>query len=318
MMSVRVKENTDGKTNPLARWTPADIGSQAEKRVLITGATSGLGFQTALAMARAGAEVTIPARTAQKAEAAAERIRQEAPGAVVRTGVIDLTKLSSVRAFADAQLEDDSPIDVLINNAGVMAIPDRTLSADGYEMQFATNVLGHFLLTGLLLPQMLKGSSPRIVTVSSSAHEMSGPLRLDNLNSEKKYGALKTYMQTKLMNILVARELQRRMGSRLVSTICHPGGAQTNLFSHPQPFLFKLLIKTFWALSKPADVAAWSTLFAATSEQAKPGVYYGPEKNIGKRGAVKQCSMAKQAYDDKAARMLFDRLEQISEVKYPT
>jgi len=136
-------------------WTSKDIPSQSGKRIIVTGATSGIGWNTALELARAGAEVTIPARTAAKAEDAAARIRADVPHAKLKTAIMDLSSLRSVREFAEQQLADTRPIDTLVNNAGVMAIPKSTVSVDGFEMQFATNVLGHFLLTGLLLPSIL-------------------------------------------------------------------------------------------------------------------------------------------------------------------
>jgi NAD(P)-dependent dehydrogenase (short-subunit alcohol dehydrogenase family) len=194
----------DHRGDPLSTpWTVKNIPSQIGKRVLVTGATSGIGWNTARELARAGAEVTIPARAQAKREDAAARIRGQAPKAAVRVGVMDLSSLASVRKFAEQQLEDPRPIDILVNNAGVMAIPTRTLSVDGFERQFATNVLGHFSLTGLLLPSILRARSARVVTVASYAHANGGPVPIPDLNSEKEYKPVKAYSKTKLANVLL-------------------------------------------------------------------------------------------------------------------
>jgi NAD(P)-dependent dehydrogenase (short-subunit alcohol dehydrogenase family) len=176
--------------------------SSGHRRILITGGSSGIGWNTALELARAGAEVTIPARTQAKADDAATRIRAVVPQAKLKTAVMDLSSLESVRAYAAQQLADPRPINTLINNAGVMAIPKRKLSVDGFEMQFATNVLGHFLLTGLLLPSILRAPAPRVVTVASYAHVNGGPVPIEDLNSERSYKPVKAYSKTKLANVL--------------------------------------------------------------------------------------------------------------------
>jgi NAD(P)-dependent dehydrogenase (short-subunit alcohol dehydrogenase family) len=286
------------------------------KRVLITGATNGLGYQTALALAGAGAEIIMPARTPKKAADAVDRIRQAVPAAEVETGVMDLTDLASVRAFAETQLSSGRAIDILINNAGVMAIPTRKLSRDGFELHFATNILGPYLLTGLLLPLVLAAPSPRIVTLSSGSQKLAKPLQLDNLNSEKWYDAVKTYAQTKMENVLVAREIQRRAGARLASIICQPGVAKTNLLSGPQPLYFRVIITILRPFLKTAEVACWSTLFAATSPLARPGHYYGPRATLGKSGDLAESPMCAPATDSDAGTKLFDRLEAMAGVRY--
>jgi NAD(P)-dependent dehydrogenase (short-subunit alcohol dehydrogenase family) len=183
-------------------------------------------------------------------------------------------------------------------------------------MQFATNVLGPFLLTGLLLPLILAGQSPRIVTLSSGAQRMAKPLALDNLNSEKTYDAIKTYAQTKMENVLIASEIQRRAGTRLASIICQPGVAKTNLLAGPQPLYFRAIMAILGPFLKPAEVACWSTLFAATSPMAEPGHYYGPRKTLGKSSDLSESPMCEPATDGAAGTRLFDRLEAMVGAKY--
>jgi len=297
-------------------WTPNDIPSQAGKRIVVTGATSGIGWNTALELARAGAEVVIPARTSGKAEDAAARIRAQVPTAKLETAVMDLSRLASVRDFAEQELTKARPIDTLVNNAGVMAIPQRTLSVDGFEMQFATNVLGHFLLTGMLLPLLLRAHASRVVTVSSYAHTGGGPTPLTDLNSSSSYKPVKAYCKTKLANVLFARELQRRAGIRLLSASCHPGYARTNLQFNGETVGMQIAAALLLPFSQSSAKGAEPTLFAATSPDAKPGAYYGPGGLFGMRGPVKETRMAPFAYDDASARQLFDELQDLARVRF--
>ena len=198
--------------------------------VVVTGGNSGSGFEAALALAGKNAQVILAVRSVEKGEAAAERIRQQYPRAQVIVMALDLSDLSSVRAFAQNFLKLYERLDVLINNAGVMALPQRK-TADGFEMQFGTNHLGHFALTGLLISALKKTSNARVVTVSSGAHTF-GDIHFDDLQWEKKYQAWGAYGQSKLANLLFAYELQRRLeaaGSKVLSVGCHPGYASTNL-----------------------------------------------------------------------------------------
>ena len=179
-------------------WISLNSTSQCDKRALVTGITSRLGWNTALELAQAGAEVVLPARTPEKAENAARRIRQIVPEAKLHTAALDLADLASVKAFAAQQLKGGCPLDILVNNAGVMALPKRELSVDGFELQFATNMLGHFALTGFLLPSLMQAPAPRVVTVSSMAHMNGGPVPLQDLNSAQSYKPMKAYTKTKL------------------------------------------------------------------------------------------------------------------------
>ncbi len=297
-------------------WTSLDIPSQCDKRALVTGITSGLGWNTALELARAGAEVVLPARTPEKAEDAARRIRQIVPEAKLHMATLNLADLASVKAFAAQQIQEGRPLDILVNNAGVMALPKRELDIDGFELQFATNVLGHFALTGLLLPSLLQAPAPRVVSVSSMAHTSGGPVPIEDLNSEQSYKPMKAYTKTKLELLLFAKELQRRAGSRLLSVSCHPGYARTNLqFSRPS-LLMKVASVMFLPLSQAATKGAQPSLFAATSPDAKPAGYYGPGSLFGLRGPVKETKPSKDASNEKAAKQLFDELEQLSGVRY--
>ncbi len=275
-------------------WTFLDIPSQCDKRVLVTGATSGIGWQAALELARAGALVLIPARTQEKADSAVARIRQILPDAKLETGSLDLADLTSVKAFAKQQLIDGQPLDVLLNNAGVMALPKQTLSVDGFEMQFATNVLGHFALTGLLLPLLVQASAPRVVSVSSMAHMNAGPIPVEDLNSEQSYKPFRAYSKTKLEGMLFAQELQRRVGSRLLSVSCHPGYARTNLQFQGPSTLIKLVSAMTLPMSQNAAGGAQPSLFAATSPDAQPAGYYGPSNLLASEVLSKKQSRRKR------------------------
>ena len=193
------------------RWIEQNISSQTGKTALITGANSGLGFEAAKVLAGKGAAVTLAVRDTAKGEVAAAAIRAAVPGAELAVAALDLASLASIRTFADAFAGTHGRLDMLINNAGVMAIPRRT-TADGFEMQFGTNHLGHFALTGLLLPRLLTTPAARIVTVSSGAH-MFGKINFDDLQGERSYSKWGAYGQSKLANLLFAYELQRKLAS---------------------------------------------------------------------------------------------------------
>ncbi len=292
-------------------WTTKQIPSQAGKRIIVTGANSGIGFYTALELARAGADVTIASRNAQRVKEAAHRITTALPNASVRTGTIDTSDPKSVSKFAEAQLSDPRPIDMLINNAGIMALPKREISVDGHELQFATNVLGPFRLTGLLLPAILKADAPRVVTVSSYAHTRGGPTPMTDLDSKESYAPVRAYSKTKLENILFTRELQRRAGTRLLATCCHPGASRTNLGNNTV-FMMKLITFFMQPILQSAAQGAEPTLMAATYPEAEPGGYYGPGGLFKLRGHPIEARTTDAAKDLPAAKELFDRLEQFT------
>ena len=306
------KRDDDGMSRPR---TTRDIPAQTGKRIIVTGANSGIGFYTALELARAGAEVTLASRNPQKVQEAAKRIMTAIPNASVLTGTIDTSDPESVSRFAEAQLADSRPIDMLINNAGIMALPKREVSVDGHELQFATNVLGPFRLTGLLLPAILKASAPRVVTVSSFAHTRGGPTPMTDLDSEASYAPVRAYSKTKLENILFTRELQRRAGDRLLATCCHPGASRTNLGNNT---VYYMNLITFFMLPilQGAAQGAEPTLMAATYPEAKPGAYYGPGGLFKLRGHPIEANTTDSAKDMPAAKELFNKLEKITNIRY--
>ena len=256
----------------------AEIPSQLGRTAVVTGATGGLGYETALALAKAGAEVILTGRDDRKGQSAVEKISGEVTGARLSYQHLDLASLASVADFAQRMLARPS-LDLLINNAGVMALPRRQTTADGFEMQFGTNHLGHFALTARLLPLLRRASEPRIVSLSSLAHR-TGRIDFDDLQGARVYSPWKAYGQSKLACLMFALELQRRSeaaGWNLISNAAHPGFARTNLFAGGPGGLVSLatdFAAPFFGHS--AADGARPILFAATSPGAKPGAITGP------------------------------------------
>ena len=303
-------------------WTSGDIPSQADRTVLITGANSGIGFATALELARKGAQIILPARTQTKAEDAASRILAQIPNAKLHPELLDLASLSSIRSFAERTIErfPGESLDLLINNAGVMALPKREETEDGFERQFATNYLGPFALTALLLPSVKAKPGSRVVTVSSSMSHR-GKIEFDNLQSERVYKPMSgAYAQSKLADLIFAQELQRRLtlaGSPILSTAAHPGYAVTNLQAdHVGTGLTLLMnvMKPFF--SQDAAHGALPTLFAAAAPEAVPGGYYGPD-GIGElKGFPKAVRPAQRALDPAVAKRLWAESERLTGLRY--
>jgi len=297
------------------KWTAADIPDQSGRLVVVTGANSGLGRSTAWELARAGATVVIAARNTDKGEEAAERIRQDVPEAELRVQQLDLADLGSVRSFAEG-LEHDR-VDVLINNAGVMA-PPRRLTKDGFESQFGTNHLGHFALTGRLLPRLLAAPAPRVVTLSSGAHRF-GRINFSDLQGERRYIAWLAYGQSKLANLMFAFELQRRAieaGTALESMAAHPGYSATNLqFAAPRLPDRMVMAVTNRLVAQSAEMGALPTLYAATAE-LPGGTFVGPDGFMEQRGHPKVVTGAGKAYDEAAQRRLWDVSEELTGVHY--
>ncbi len=303
-------------------WSIADIPPQSGKLAVITGATGGLGYETALVLANAGAEVLVTGRNGEKGRVAIERIKRAVPSAKVRFEMLDLASLASIRAFAAKMVANGQPLDLLINNAGVMDLPTRRLTEDGFEMQFGTNHLSHFALTGLLLPLLRRAEAPRVVNVSSLAHR-GGKIDFDNLQAERKYRSWPAYQQSKLANLLFTFELQRRsdaFGWGLISNAAHPGYARTDLIpngpgSGGVKGLGARLLGFF--MSHSAAAGALPTLFAATSPEAAPAGYYGPNGFYELKGQVAPAKIFPQAKDEAVARKLWEASERLTAVKWP-
>lgn len=302
----------------MARWTASNIPQQRGRSVVVTG-TGGLGFEDALALARAGAEVILAGRNPGKGARAIEAIYAEVPSANVRFELLDLASLGSVADFAVRLGDQRNSLDLLINNAGVMVPPKRRETKDGFELQFGTNYLGHFALTAALMPLLRRGREARVVTLSSVAAR-SGAISFDDLNATQRYRPMGVYAQSKLACLLFAFELQRRSeanGWGVSSLAAHPGIARTDLL-HNAPgrgSAIGLTRSLFWFLFQPAAQGALPTLFAATSPLARPGGYYGPEGPGELRGFPALAKAPSQALDLKVAARLWDASEALTGVR---
>ncbi len=293
-------------------WTFDDIPDQSGRVAIVTGANSGIGYETAKMLAARHARVVMACRSLDKAEAARDRLVKEVPDASVRVMPLDLSSLASVRAFAEAFLAEHDRLDLLINNAGVM-VPPLTKTAEGFELQFGTNHLGHFALTGLLLPLINRTPEARIVTVSSTAHHF-GAIDFDNLNAEKEYAKWPFYGQSKLANLLFTYELQRRLeavGHTTLSVAAHPGWTATNLQKNSGPTQF---LNRFFAMTP--DQGALPTLFAATAPSISGGTFYGPDGFLEMNGYPTQARSSQRSHDQAVAARLWDVSEQLTDVRF--
>jgi NAD(P)-dependent dehydrogenase (short-subunit alcohol dehydrogenase family) len=295
-------------------WTEDQMPDLTGRTAIVTGANSGIGFHTAAALARQGARVVLACRNIDAAGQAARRIGS----AEVRA--LDLSSMSSVREFADAW---DAPLDLLINNAGVMAPPKPTVTEDGFELQFGTNHLGHFVLTGLLLPRLLDArDGARVVTVSSTAHHTGNESVLEG-NAAAKYDPQRTYGNSKLANLLFALELQREAEARslpLTSTAAHPGVAATGLVADRQgmganPFIRALGPVFLKLFTQTSHAGARATLYAAT--EAAPGTFTGPQRLAESRGRIGPANLSALASDEKLARRVWQLSEELTGFHYP-
>ncbi|TDK23772.1 SDR family NAD(P)-dependent oxidoreductase [Luteimonas aestuarii] len=295
-------------------WSLADMPAQDGRVVVVTGGTSGIGFESAKALAVAGAHVVIAARNAERGAEAVAAIHGEAPGAVVRFEPLDLADLASVRAFG-RRLEASLPhIDVLVNNAGIMEPPQRGVSADGFEMQFATNYLGHFALTAELLPLLRKASSPRVVSLSSIAARL-GTIHFDDLQFSQDYRPGPAYQQSKLACLMFALELQRRSdaaGWGIQSIASHPGVSRTNL--QVNNGVVRRIVGRM--ILQPASRGALPTLYAATAPDAQGGRYYGPTGVMEFRGPLGLANVPAAATDATASARLWDMSEALGGVRF--
>ncbi|RFU41808.1 SDR family NAD(P)-dependent oxidoreductase [Actinomadura logoneensis] len=296
-------------------WTAADIPRLQGRRAVVTGANSGLGHHTALQLARRGAAVTLACRSAERGQAAFDRIRAAVPDADLALLPLDLADLASVRAFARRWA--DEPLDILVNNAGVMALPKRT-TADGFEMQFGTNHLGHFALTGLLLPALRAAPAPRVVTVTSGI-AWTGRIRFDDLQSERSYHPWLAYGQSKLANLLFTKELARRVPD-VTSVAAHPGYASTNLQAAGPRMAGHRLRERLAELAnvvvaQSAATGALPTLYAAVVPDVTPGACYGP-RLLQYRGTPGKVVTPPQAASIDTARRLWQESEKLTGIAY--
>lgn len=301
----------------MEKWTASDIPSQKGRSAVVTG-TGGLGFEDALALARAGGEVIIAGRNPQKGAEAVAKIRSDTPSANVSFEQLDLADLASVRDFAARLTQRRDNLDLLVNNAGVMVPPARQETADGFELQFGTNYLGHFALTAHLLPLLRKGNDARVITLSSVAARQ-GKINFADLQSKTSYVPMVAYSQSKLACLIFSLELQRRSaaGNWGVTSIgAHPGVSRTDLL-HNAPgrlSLAGLSRSLLWFMFQPAAQGALPTLYAATSPKAKAGAYYGPDSMGETRGSPALAKIPAQATDRSAAERLWRVSEELAGV----
>lgn len=303
----------------MKKWTTENMPSQAGRCAVVTG-TGGIGFEVALALAQAGCEVIIAGRNAGKGADAVEKIRQVVPFARVEFEIVDLASLSSITAFSKRVRSNRQSVDLLINNAAIMVPPQRNLSDDGFEMQFATNYLGHFALTGELLPLLRRSDCARVVTVSSVANR-EGRIDFSNLQGEKLYQPMAAYAQSKLACLMFAFELQRRSQAGnwgIASVAAHPGIARTELLHNaPGKNSVQSVIRSLlWFLFQPAAQGALPILFAATSPQARPGLYYGPDGFSETRGYPSLSRIPAAALNADVAARLWNVSEQMAGITF--
>ncbi len=306
------------------------VPDQQGRLAIVTGANSGLGYEIARRLAGAGAEVVLAVRDRAKGEDAQRSIAAGHPAARLTVEELDVASLASVARFAEGRVRDGRPIDLLVNNAGIMAVPDRHLTPDGFEMQFATNYLGAFALTGRLLPLLRAGTASRITTMSSLAAWM-GPIDFDNLQAERSYSAWRAYGQSKLADLLFARELDRRSrvaGWGVLAMSAHPGLTHTNLGrngpGHGERSPLKAITQAVtdrmlrlpFASQQP-EQGAEPALFAATSPSAIGGGFYGPAGLLELTGGPTAAKVPRQARDNAVAARLWDVSEQLTGVAFP-
>lgn len=301
----------------MAKWTTADIPDQTGRVALVTGANTGLGFETAAGLAARGAHVVLAVRNLDKGRDAETLIRQRSPGASVTLQELDLGSLDSIRAAAEQLRSDHDRIDLLINNAGVM-YPPKSTTKDGFELQFGTNHLGHFAFTGLLLDRLLPVAGSRVVTVSSIGHRLRADIHFDDLQWERRYNRVEAYGQSKLANLLFTYELQRRLAphATTIALAAHPGGSNTELMRH-LPRWAAVAYPLIKPMFQGADMGALPTLRAATDPQALGGQYFGPDGLTQGRGHPKVVASSRKSHDVELQRRLWAVSEELTGVVYP-
>ncbi|WP_405403493.1 oxidoreductase [Streptomyces sp. NBC_01104] len=303
---------------PQQRWTSEQIPDQTGRVIVVTGANSGLGLATTRALARRGGHVILAVRDEEKGRRAVADLTAGQPDARLEVRRLDLADLDSVRSFTDRLHADRGRLDVLVNNAGVMA-PPRTLSPQGHEVQFASNHLGHFALTGLLLDLLGAGSDPRVVTVSSANHRKAR-IHFDDLTGERRYTPMGFYNQSKLANAVFGHELHRRLtaaGSPVRSLLAHPGYAATGLQTEGPVALVKLLFgRVLTPLAQSPDRGALSQLYAATDPSARGGEFIGPDGMGELRGGPTRVELSAGAADAATGQRLWELSERATGVRF--
>src|ERR1700733_7239853 len=301
----------------MAKWTTADIPDQTGRVAVITGANTGLGYETAAALAEHGAHVVLAVRNLDKGKDAVARITAHSAQADVAPQELDLTSLESVRVAADQLRSNYDRIDLLINNAGVMWTPKST-TKDGFELQFGTNHLGHFAFPGLLLDRLLPVAGSRVVTVSSVGHRIRADIHFDDLQWERSYSRVGAYGPSKLANLLFTYELQRRLAPQgtTIATAAHPGGSRSELTRNLPPLL-TAVSSLLMPLFQGADMGALPTLRAATDPGVLGGQYYGPDGVGEQRGYPKLVASSDKSHDLDVQRRLWTVSEELTGVVYP-
>jgi NAD(P)-dependent dehydrogenase (short-subunit alcohol dehydrogenase family) len=304
------------------KWSEGDVPDQSGRVVVVTGANTGIGYQTAAVLAHRGAHVVLAVRNLEKGNAALSRIVAAGPRADVTLQALDLSSLDSVRSAADALRTAYPRIDLLINNAGVMLMP-KQVTKDGFELQFGTNHLGHFALTGLVLDHLLPVRGSRVVTVSSMGHRLRAAIHFDDLQWERRYQPGAAYGQSKLANLLFTYELQRRLAARSSATngtmavAAHPGTSNTEL-TRNLPAIFRPVKAVLGPMlfQSPA-MGALPTLRAATDPAVRGGQYYGPDGFLEQRGHPKLVQSSAQSHDEELQRRLWTVSEELAGVSFP-
>lgn len=310
-------------TQTTHRWTVADMPNLAGKTAIVTGATAGLGLVAATELAAHGADVTMAVRDVARGEKAARAIIDAYPEANVQVAVLDLTSLASITEFANGFTKKHKRLDILINNAGIMGVPKRETTADGFEAQFGTNHLGHFALTGLLLPVISKTKGARIVTVSSNLHK-NGRINFDDLMGEKSYKPWAAYGQSKLANLLFTSELQRRLEKAKIDAIAvaaHPGWSNTSLMTSGPMKGRGRFMKWFGQavndrMAQPVTMGALNELYAATADGVNGNDYIGPDGKNEQKGYPHKADRSQFAKNTADAKRLWEVSEKLTGISY--
>lgn len=300
----------------MSDWNATNIPDQSGRTAVITGANTGIGFETAAALAAKGADVVLAVRNLDKGADAAERITAATDGATVSVQQLDLSSLESVRVAADELKSRHDTIDLLVNNAGVM-YTDKGTTKDGFETQFGTNHLGHFAFTGLLLERLLTVPGSRVVNVSSQGHRMRAAIHFDDLQLDRNYDRVAAYGQSKLANLMFTYELQRRLqGTHTIAVAAHPGGSNTELARNTPPAQ-RAVMAALAPLMQSAAMGALPSLRAATDPGVLGGQYYGPEGILEQRGNPKVVTSSEQSYDVDIQQRLWALSEELTKIVFP-